>query len=136
MIAARSTAAAAQTDDSSMTAAAGAEARVLVIGCEEMVVARAGKSRRMARVSADASGEANCSRGIAETTSNIAELYAGYATGVVVPRRVPRISAESGEFKVPAREAGTTASEPRVRRRTETLDYRRTIRITRLAVLN
>jgi len=48
MIAARSTAAAAQTDDSSMTAAAGAEARVLVIGCEDQVAARAGESRRMA----------------------------------------------------------------------------------------
>jgi len=114
MIAARSTAAAAQTDDSSMTAAAGAEARVLVIGCEEMVVARAGESRRMARVSADASGEATCSRGIAGTTSNITELNAGYATGVAAPRRVPRISAEAGEFRVATGEAGATASEPRV----------------------
>jgi len=114
MIAARSTAAAAQTDDSSMTAAAGAEARVLVIGCEEQVAARAGESRRIARVFINVPGEASSSRGIAGTTSNVPEANAGYATGVAAPRRVPRISAEAGEFRVATGEAGATASEPRV----------------------
>jgi len=88
MIAARSTAAAAQTDDSSMTAAAGAEARVLVIGCEDLVAARAGESRRVAEASTAASRETRSSRREAGITSNIAEVNAGDATDVISSIRI------------------------------------------------
>jgi len=118
MIAARSTAAAAQTDDSSMTAAAGAEARVQVTGCEDLVTAWAGESRRIAEASITASGEARTSRRKAGITSNISEANVGDAMDVISSRGIARTSAKAGETRVTTgRVDGATTAEARVVRR-------------------
>merc|ERR1711872_188876 len=114
VIAVGSVATAAQTDNSSMTAAAGAEARVLVIGCEDEVTARAGESRRIARASTAVSGYG---RGISGATSNIAEANAGDAMADVPSRGKAGISAKARESRVASgRIDGATAAKTRVPR--------------------
>merc|ERR1712126_349319 len=114
VITAGSANAAAQTDDSSMAAAAGAEARVMVIGCEDLVTVRAGESRRVAEASIAASGEGR----IAVTTSNIAEANTGDATDTIASRGVSGISAKARESSVATGGVDrATVAEARVARR-------------------